>query len=146
MSTAFPNDYAHLYADPKGPGDARPTALQIIKDNDLVHKWSGKVCLVTGATSSIGLETVRALHATDADVYFTARDDKKGQAAIDDIRKNSEVKGSGKLEYIIMEGQKLDSVRAAAEEFLKRSDRLNILINNAGKLLTDSESFPLTLC
>jgi len=27
--------YAAVHAVPKGPGDARPTAIQIIKDNDL---------------------------------------------------------------------------------------------------------------
>ncbi|RYP60856.1 hypothetical protein DL769_007956 [Monosporascus sp. CRB-8-3] len=79
----------HLYVDTKGSGDARPTALRIVRDNDLGNKWASRVVLVTGATSGIGIETARALHATGADVYFTARDTKEGQETKDYIVYNS---------------------------------------------------------
>ena len=69
--------YATDYADPNGPGDARPTALKIVRDQNLDGRLSGKVFLVTGGTSGIGRETVRALHATGADVYFTGRDNEQ---------------------------------------------------------------------
>ena len=62
------NPYAKVHAAPKGEGDARPTAMQIIEDEHLIGKMSGKVCLVTGSSNGIGLETARALHATGADV------------------------------------------------------------------------------
>jgi NAD(P)-dependent dehydrogenase (short-subunit alcohol dehydrogenase family) len=130
MSDIF-NPYAEHFADPKGPGDARPTALQIIRDNDLLNKWTGKVALVTGATSGLGIETARALFATGADVFITARDLKKAQGVIDGIRRSSE--GSGKLEVIEMDMNSLDSVKKAAQAFLAGSSRLNILVNNAGK-------------
>lgn len=35
--------YAAVHENPKGAGDARPTALQIVKDNHLEGKLSGKV-------------------------------------------------------------------------------------------------------
>lgn len=38
--------YAAAHADPRGPGDARPTALQIVKDNELEGKLAGKVAVV----------------------------------------------------------------------------------------------------
>lgn len=129
MSDPF-HPYADLFAHPQGPGDSRPTALQIIRDNDLTNRWSDRVVLVTGGTSGLGLETARALFATGADVFITARDLQKGQDAIDGIRKSSE--GSGKLEMIEMDMNSLDSVKEAAKAFLAKSSKLNILVNNAG--------------
>lgn len=58
--------YASVHNNPQGEGDARPTALQIIKDEGLINKMTDKVMLVTGSSSGIGIETVRALHATGA--------------------------------------------------------------------------------
>ena len=86
---------------------------------------------MTGATSGLGVEITRALLATGADVFITARDLKKAQGVIDDILKSSE--GGGKLEVIEMDMNSLDSVKKAAQAFLARSSRLNILVNNAGR-------------
>jgi len=126
------NPYRALYdATPKGPGDGRPTALRVLQDNDAIGKWQGRVMLITGGTSGIGLETARVLHATGADVYFTARDAVKAKTVVEDIRKSST--GSGKLDTIPMDLDSLDSVREAARIFLTKADKLNVLINNAGK-------------
>jgi len=129
MSDLF-NPYASLYEIPKGPGDARPTALRVLEDNDALGKWQGRVALVTGSTSGIGYETARALHATGADVYLTARDMQKGLDAAERIRSSSP--GSGKLDVLLMDMDSLESVKAAAHTFLSRSDKLNILVNTAG--------------
>jgi hypothetical protein len=65
--------YAAAHENPQGEGDARPTALQIIHDEGLVNKLTDKVFLVTGTSSGIGVETVRALHATGAHIFMQAR-------------------------------------------------------------------------
>ncbi|PVI04889.1 putative short-chain dehydrogenase [Periconia macrospinosa] len=122
--------YAEHYLQPQGPGDARPTALQVIHDNNLSGKWTGKVVLVTGGTSGIGIETARALFATNADVFITARDLDKASRVIEDIRKSTQ--GDGRLEAIEMDMDKLESVKAAAQAFLVKSSKLNVLVNNAG--------------
>lgn len=46
--------YADAHAHPQGPGDARPTAMQIVQDEDMVGKLAGKKILITGASSGIG--------------------------------------------------------------------------------------------
>lgn len=113
-----------------GPGDARPTALQIVKDQDLVGKLSGKVMMVTGCSPrGLGVETARALHATGADIYMIVRDASKGEAARADILATSDQKG--KLELVLMDLSNFASVRTGAADFLRRSDNLSILVANA---------------
>lgn len=123
--------YAKEHRDTNGPGDARPTALKIVRDQSLDGKLGGKVILVTGGTSGIGFQTVRALHATGADIYFTGRDTKKGKEAEAELRSDGK---AGKLEYVEMGLDSLRSIRAFAADFLGRtSGKLNILICNAGE-------------
>jgi NAD(P)-dependent dehydrogenase (short-subunit alcohol dehydrogenase family) len=123
--------YADLFVDPKGPGDIRPTALKVAQDAGVIGQWAGKVVLITGATSGIGIETARTLFATGADIYITARSLKKGEDAVKEIINGSQ--GKGTIGIIEMDLTSLDSVKKAVESFLAKSDKLNILINNAGK-------------
>ncbi|KAI1179020.1 putative short-chain dehydrogenase [Nemania sp. FL0916] len=129
MSSPF-NPYAELHQDTSGPGDKRPTALQVVEDLNLIQKWSDKVVLITGATSGIGIETTRAIYATGARVFVMVRDTAKVQPIVADILKTT--KGSGNIEVIAMDLESLESVKGAAKEFLKKSSQLNVLINNAG--------------
>ncbi|KAI0440505.1 putative short-chain dehydrogenase [Xylaria telfairii] len=129
-STCSTDSYAEAHADPKGAGDNRPTSIQIIHDEHLVNAMTGKVTLITGSTSGIGVDTVRALHLTGADVYMQARDLKKAEAVRDDILKTSE--GKGKLDIILMDLNSLQSIREGVRALLSKTRKLNILINNAG--------------
>lgn len=117
---------AHLPTSLGGPGDSRPTALQIIQDNKLENALGDKVILVTGTSSGIGIETVRALKATGAKIYATARNLEKGRTALADVLE------PGKVELLELDTASLASVRACAEEFLAKESQLNVLINNAG--------------
>lgn len=123
--------YADAHLNRSGPDDARPTALQIVKDEGRLGTMSDKVFLITGCSSGFGVETARALHATGATVFVTGRDRQKTQAVIDDIyAKDPENKAP--IHLIEMRLDSLKSVKAATEEFLNKSDKLNVLINNAG--------------
>lgn len=122
--------YDAVHQNSKGPGDARPTALDIVKDEGLEGKLSDKVVLITGCSSGIGIETAKALNATSAKLFLGVRDTAKGQAALSDILK------PGHVELLKMDLNSLESVRAAAEEFKTKSNTLNILINNAGVMAT----------
>ncbi|KAI4112678.1 MAG: hypothetical protein LQ338_008285, partial [Usnochroma carphineum] len=125
-STFMPSRYAAVNANPGGPGDARPSALDIVKDEGLKEKLSDRVALVTGCSSGIGIETARAMAATGAKVLCTVRDMKKGETALADILE------PGHVELVEMDLNSLDSVRAAAQEVLSKTQTLNILVNNAG--------------
>ncbi|KAL4878186.1 short-chain dehydrogenase [Aspergillus karnatakaensis] len=125
--------YAKGHDSLNGPDDARPTALRIVRDLDLDGKLEDKVFVITGGTSGLGYETARAIHATGGDLYITGRDLKKGtevaKALVDDGR-------PGKVVFIHIELDSLDSVRRGALEILERSNgRVNVLINNAGIMM-----------
>ncbi|KAF4542454.1 Short-chain dehydrogenase [Lasiodiplodia theobromae] len=126
--------YSSLFENPQGPGDARPTALKVVEDEGRVNNMTDKVMLVTGCSSGIGIETARALHATGATLFMHVRDLKKGEAVVKDILATSP--GKGKIELLRFDLDSLDSVRAGAAEFLKKSDKLNVLVNNAGVMAT----------
>ncbi|KAM0253374.1 hypothetical protein ACHAQJ_007269 [Trichoderma viride] len=118
--------YAEAHVSPKGPGDARPTALQIIKDEGVAGTLKGKVIVVTGVSSGLGVETVRALSTTGASFYLTARDLTKAKSALGDILEPSRMK------LVEMDQNSFKSVRAAAKTILTDTNKISILINNAG--------------
>jgi NAD(P)-dependent dehydrogenase (short-subunit alcohol dehydrogenase family) len=120
------SQYIAAHADPQGPGDARPTALQIIEDENMKDKLAGKVAVITGVSSGIGIETVRALATTGATLYLTARNLAKAQTAL------AEFFDPTRMELVEMDQGSLEGVRKAAKNILSKTDKVNILINNAG--------------
>jgi NAD(P)-dependent dehydrogenase (short-subunit alcohol dehydrogenase family) len=119
--------YSASHATPRGAGDDRPTALQIIHDEQVEGNLDGKVIVITGATSGIGIETARALSATGATLYLTGRNIAKATEALTDVLEQ------GKCSLIEMKNDSLTSVREAASVILAKSKgRVNILITNAG--------------
>ncbi|KAF4471385.1 WW domain-containing oxidoreductase [Fusarium albosuccineum] len=118
--------YAEAHVKPNGPGDARPTALQIIEDEGVKGKLKGEVIIITGTSSGIGIETARALATTGATLFLTARDVNKAQSALGDILEPS------RMEIIEMDQANLSSVRAAAAAILSKTSKVHLLVNNAG--------------
>ncbi|KAF2970118.1 hypothetical protein GQX73_g3490 [Xylaria multiplex] len=120
--------YQEAHQNPKGPGDARPTALQIIKDEQREDgSLSNKVILITGCSSGLGVETARALKATGATLFLTARNLDKARTAL-----GGTLDGGAKVHLLKLDLESLASVRACVGEFLAKSQTLNILITNAG--------------
>lgn len=118
--------YDQVHVDPQGPGDQRPTALDIIKDNTLERTMTGKVAVITGVSSGLGVEVARALAATGMRLFLTARDVTKAKQALSGQLQTTEV------EFIQMDQTSLQSVREAANIILSRTNTVNLLINNAG--------------
>ena len=89
------------------------------------------VILITGGTSGIGTETVKALAATGATVVFTARDSVRGEAVKGEIIRET---GNSDVEYLICDLASFSSIRECAKAFKERWEKLTVLINNAGVL------------
>lgn len=94
----------------------------------------GKVVLVTGSNSGIGKVTATALAKMGATVLMGVRNREKGEAARRDVQAQS---GSSKVELVLGDVSSLASVRAMAADVLQRTQRLDVLVNNAGLILGD---------
>lgn len=94
---------------------------------------SGKAAAVTGGSGGLGLETGRALAAHGAHVVLAARDPSKLEAAAASIR---EQHPDASVVTLVLDLASVASCRIAAFELLTRSDRLDLLINNAGVMCT----------
>jgi NAD(P)-dependent dehydrogenase (short-subunit alcohol dehydrogenase family) len=100
---------------------------------------TGKTVVVTGGNSGIGLETAVAMARAGADTVITARDPRRGSAAAAEIARRAGVPGVG---LVVFDLGDLPSVRAGAAEILDRCPRLDVLVNNAGLVLTERRETP----
>ena len=123
--------YAEAHQSRSGPGDARPTAFQIVEDEGLVDKLSGSTILLTGCSSGIGVSTSRALFQTGANLYLTARDINKARSVL-----GEELIKSPNVHLLSLDLTSLASVRACAAAFLSHESKLDIFIANAGVMAT----------
>ncbi len=94
---------------------------------------TGRVAVVTGANTGLGLETARALARRGAAVTLAVRNLDKGRAAIDDVRGDVP---DAEVELQELDLASLDSIREAAAEIGRRRGRVDLLINNAGVMYT----------
>jgi NAD(P)-dependent dehydrogenase (short-subunit alcohol dehydrogenase family) len=93
----------------------------------------GQSILVTGGNAGIGKETAVALARAGATVTITARDAARGQAALDEIRRRS---GSTDVDVMDLDLASFASVREFAAQYSAAHASLDVLVNNAGLMLT----------
>lgn len=91
----------------------------------------GRVAIVTGANSGLGLETAIALAAAGAHVVMACRNPDKAAAALTTVRERVP---QANAELMTLDLSSLASVQTFADAFLARHARLDLLINNAGIL------------
>lgn len=89
-----------------------------------------KTAIVTGANKGIGFEVARQLAAKDFRVFVGARNENAGRAAAEKVG----------AEFLHIDVSDAQSITRAAEAFARASDRLDVLVNNAGILLDDDEN------
>ena len=89
----------------------------------------GKIAVVTGANSGIGLETARALAARGATVVMACRDQGRAAAALADVLATS---GNTAVSVLPLDLASFASIRRFAEHYQSVHPRLDLLINNAG--------------
>lgn len=89
---------------------------------------SGKIALVTGATSGIGFYTAREIARLGGTAYITARDARSGAAAVEKIYATTR----GEARFIQTGLSAVGANQELAEQIATEVDRLDILVNNVG--------------
>jgi len=90
-------------------------------------RLSGMTALVTGSTDGVGRLVARRLGAEGAHVLVHGRDRGRGERVVAEIEE-----GGGRAEFLKADLAALAEVRGLADAVSQRTDRLAILINNAG--------------
>lgn len=99
----------------------------------------GRVCMVTGGNSGIGKETAVGLTKLGATVVIVCRDKTKGEAAQSEIKAKSE---NQLVDLMLADLSSMQSVRQLADEFKRKYQKLQVLVNNAGVVLSKRRVTP----
>ncbi len=114
------------------PFNARSTALEVVEGHDL----SGKVALVTGASSGIGVETVRALAQAGAETILAVRDADKGELVAQALVEST---GNHRVYVLPLDLASFVSIEDMVAAFTERWNKLDMLMNNAGVMASPFE-------
>jgi NAD(P)-dependent dehydrogenase (short-subunit alcohol dehydrogenase family) len=105
--------------------------------SDDVPGQQGRLAVITGANTGLGFETARVLAARGASVVLAVRDVEKGKRAA------ARIAGTAPGANVMVQPldlASLDSIRAAAGELRARHPSIDVLINNAGVMLTPRQT------
>lgn len=91
----------------------------------------GKVCIVTGSTSGIGLVTAKELAKMGATIVLVAREEARGKAALAEV---IEYSGNDNAELLMCDFASQSSIVAFTEAFKRKYTQLDVLVNNAGMM------------
>jgi NAD(P)-dependent dehydrogenase (short-subunit alcohol dehydrogenase family) len=105
-----------------------------------MRKWTtadipdqtGRTAVITGANTGLGYETAAALAAKGAHVVLAVRNVDKGKAAAALIARNPDAR----VDVEELDLTSLDSIRAAADRLRSDHQSIDLLINNAGVMMT----------
>ena len=98
----------------------------MVNSANLMH---GKFCVVTGATSGIGLVTAQVLARQGATLVIVARNAERGAATVNRIRQET---GNSAVELMVADLSVQAQVQQLASEIQHRVACLDVLVNNAG--------------
>ena len=96
-----------------------------------MNNLDGKVCIVTGSTSGIGLVTAKELSKMGAITVLVARDAARGKAALAEV---IECSRNDSADFLMCDFSSQASVVAFTDTFKRKYNRLDVLVNNAGMM------------
>jgi NAD(P)-dependent dehydrogenase (short-subunit alcohol dehydrogenase family) len=110
-----------------------PDELMFLKNRNAPQKafeasMVGKVCVITGATSGVGLDAAKSLASHGAQLVMVSRNVRKAEQVAQDIHEMWGVS----VDTIFADFSDLDQVRQAAGTIICRYPRIDVLINCAG--------------
>ena len=94
-----------------------------------MNKMREKICIVTGANSGVGKETVKQLVNLDAHVIMVVRNEIRGKKALEEIKNTT---GKDSIDLMICDFSSQKSIREFVQNFSKKYKQLDVLINNHG--------------
>lgn len=107
---------------------------------------AGRVCVVSGATSGVGLEAVRRLARANAHIVMICRNPGKAEA----VRRELLSHTGAAVDSVVADFSDLATVRSAAGTLLENYPRIDVLINSAGLFSTSRtltrEGFETVFC
>jgi retinol dehydrogenase 12 len=98
--------------------------------------WTGKVCLLTGATRGIGRAAADALARTGVTLVLVGREAARTEETVRAVRQAS---GNARVEGLVADLSLRREVRRLAADFRARHQQLHVLVNNAGAIFTRRE-------
>lgn len=98
-----------------------------------------KHCLITGATAGIGRAAALQLAQMGASLVLVARNPDKAEATVRQIQQQA---GNQRVEFLLADLASQKEVRRLAEEIKAQYQRLDVLVNNAGLLMTSRQESP----
>lgn len=93
-----------------------------------------EVFIVTGASSGVGEQLAQILYQHNAKVYVAARSEAKASKAISQM-KSRFPESLGQLAFLHLDLDDLTTIKASADDFLRKEARLDVLWNNAGVMI-----------
>jgi NAD(P)-dependent dehydrogenase (short-subunit alcohol dehydrogenase family) len=93
-----------------------------------MRPFAEQTILITGATNGLGLALAQALAEKGVTVLLHGRDNKRGQAILDEIRQET---GNGKLRFYCADLASLQQTSQLAQQVAAEQPRLDVLVNNA---------------
>lgn len=97
---------------------------------------NGKTCLITGATAGIGKAAAMQVAQLGATVVLVARNPQRATRTIKQIRQQT---GNHKVDFLLADLSSQQQVRQLAEDFKAGYQRLDVLVNNAGAVMTSRQ-------
>ncbi|MEZ5165647.1 MAG: SDR family oxidoreductase [Acidimicrobiales bacterium] len=111
-----------------------PPAPRIGCTRAMTWNIEGKRVLITGGTTGIGRATVTELARRGAEVIFTARSPTAGDEIVAEVASTT---GNSAVSHRRLDLDDLGAVRTFAAQLRADIDRLDVLVNNAGVVLTE---------
>ena len=103
------------------------------------YDLTGKVIVLTGATSGLGRSAARTFASAGATLVVVGRSDDRNAAVVDELTSST---GNTNVSQVACDMGDLDQVRALADRVLTDHDRLDVLIHNAGALTAERHESP----
>jgi len=92
----------------------------------------GKICMITGANSGIGKATAIGLAKLNATVIMVCRNKDSGEKVREEIVNQT---GNKNIDLLLCDLSSQEQIRNLVDEFKRKYQNLNVLINNAGVML-----------